>query len=57
MICSTWHWVFPTRMEAFSLLKPVPVTVKKVPWPIDPEKVDENSILIAMFLILFCFKH
>lgn len=34
-----WHLAFPTKMEAFSLLNPVPVTVKRVPRPLDPGKV------------------
>lgn len=38
VVCSTWHLAFPTKMEAFSLLKPVPLTTKSVPRPLDPAK-------------------
>lgn len=37
VVASTWHLAFPTMMEAFSLPKPVPVTVKRVPRPLEPE--------------------
>lgn len=34
----TLHLDFPTVMVAVSLANPVPVTVKRVPSPSDPEK-------------------
>lgn len=43
--CSTWHSESPTWMEAFSWLKPVPVTTSRVPRPLDPEKWRCLSIL------------
>lgn len=42
--CSTWHSDSPTWMEAFSWLKPVPVTTSKVPRPLDPAKSSINQV-------------
>ena len=39
VVSSTQHLAFPTVMVAFSLLKPVPVTVRRVPRPLDPETI------------------
>lgn len=49
VICSTWHFAFPTTTEAFSLMKPVPVTVRRVPSPLDPFCGDINSNRLRQF--------